>query len=160
MTEKPSVLFKETLQKIKFLCSKQEKCSNEIKFKLAERNLTEQEIEKILMILSGENFINDERYAISFAHDRLKFNKWGKIKIQYQLRQKGIFDNYISNALEKIDNSEYKQILKAEITKKYKGIHTSNKYELKSKLMRFGQSRGFETDLVFQVIDELLADRD
>ncbi len=159
MTGKNSAIFNESLQRMRFLCSKQEKSSYEIKLKLTERNLTDQEINRIISILSEENFINDARYAISFTHDKLKFNKWGRIKIQYQLRHKGIAENYITNALEKIDNSEYKQILKEEIVKKNKGCHVSGKYELKSKLMRFGQARGFETDLVYQVIDELLSNK-
>ncbi len=156
MAERPSLLFNITLQRMKLLCSKQEKCSNEIKFKLEQEEIEEQEIEKMIILLSEENFINDERYAKSFAHDKLKFNKWGKIKIQHHLRQKGIPDTYISNALEKIDSTEYRQILMAEMAKKYKLLRSSDKYESKSRLMRFGQSRGFETELIFKIIDELL----
>ncbi len=156
MTEKSPVFFRETLQKMKLLCSKQEKCTNEIEMKLAKYNLTKQEIQKIIMILSGDNYINDERYAISFAHDRLKFNKWGKIKIEHQLKLKRIKDIHILKALGSIDSSEYAQIIKSELLKKSKRIRTSNAFEIKSKLMRFGQSKGFETELLFNVIDELL----
>ena len=156
MTEKSPVFFRETLEKMKLLCSKQEKCTNEIEMKLAKYNLTKQEIQKIIMILSGDNYINDERYAISFAHDRLKFNKWGKIKIEHQLKLKRIKDIHILKALGSIDSSEYAQIIKSELLKKSKRIRTSNAFEIKSKLMRFGQSKGFETELLFNVIDELL----
>ncbi len=156
MTEKSPVLFRETLQEMKLLCSKQEKCTNEIEMKLAKYNFTKQEIQKIIMILSGDNYINDERYAISFAHDRLKFNKWGKIKIEHQLKLKRIKDIHILKALGSIDSSEYAQIIKSELLKKSKRIRTSNAFEIKSKLMRFGQSKGFETELLFNVIDELL----
>ena len=156
MTEKSPVFFRETLQKMKLLCSKQEKCTNEIEMKLAKYNFTKQEIQKIIMILSGNNYINDERYAISFAHDRLKFNKWGKIKIEHQLKLKRIKDIHILKALGSIDSSEYAQIIKSELLKKSIRIRTSNAFEIKSKLMRFGQSKGFETELLFNVIDELL----
>lgn len=156
MTEKSPVFFRETLEKMKLLCSKQEKCTNEIEMKLAKYNLTKQEIQKIIMILSGDNYINDERYAISFAHDRLKFNKWGKIKIEHQLKLKRIKDIHILKALGSIDSSEYAQIIKSELLKKSIRIRTSNAFEIKSKLMRFGQSKGFETELLFNVIDELL----
>ena len=156
MTEKSPVFFRETLEKMKLLCSKQEKCTNEIEMKLAKYNLTKQEIQKIIMILSGNNYINDERYAISFAHDRLKFNKWGKIKIEHQLKLKRIKDIHILKALGSIDSSEYAQIIKSELLKKSIRIRTSNAFEIKSKLMRFGQSKGFETELLFNVIDELL----
>jgi regulatory protein len=158
MAEKNSVLYRESLQKMRLLCSKQEKCTNDIKLKLAELGLDDREITRTITVLTDENYINDKRYAFSFVHDKLKFNKWGRIKIHHQLRQKGIIDEYISSALAKIDNSEYMQILKDEILKKYRLMHKSNTYEIRSKLMRFGQSKGFETDLVFQIINELISD--
>lgn len=159
MAEKSSGLFKETLQKMKLLCSRQEKCTKEIETKLAGYNLSEQEIRKIITILSGDNYINDERFANSFVHDKLKFNKWGKIKIKYQLKLKGINDEHILKVLENINDEEYIQIIKSELIKRYKRIRTSNPLIIKNKLIHFGQSKGFETDLLFQVVKELFNDR-
>lgn len=146
----------EIIQRMQMLCSRRERCTSEIKRKLAGYNLSIQEINRIIEILSKENYINDERYAISFAHDKFRFNKWGKIKIEYQLKSAGINDGYILNALESIDNKEYLYMIKTELIKKYKRDKSSNVYLIKSKLMRFGQSKGFETELVFSIMNEIL----
>ena len=146
----------EIIQKMQILCSRRERCTSEIKRKLAGYNLSIQEIDRIIEILSKDNYINDERYAISFAHDKFRFNKWGKIKIEYQLKSAGINDDYILKALESIDNKEYLYMIKTELMKKYKRDKSSNVYLTKSKLMRFGQSKGFETELVFSIMNEIL----
>lgn len=138
------------------LCSRQERCTSDIRQKLNDYNLSKQEIDRIITILLKENFINDERYAIAFTHDKFRFNKWGKIKIEYQLKRKGISDGYILKALESIDSMEYANMIKSELTKKFKKDKSSDEYLLKSKLMRFGQSKGFETELVFNIINEIL----
>jgi len=146
----------EILLRMQVLCSRQEKCTSEIRKKLVEYNLAAQEIDRIIEFLSKENYINDERYAIAFAHDKFRFNKWGKIKIEYQLKRKGINDGYILKALESIDSEEYLHMIKSELTKKFIKDKSANEYVLKSKLIRFGQSKGFETEHVFNIINEIL----
>ncbi len=144
------------LLRMQMLCSRQERCTSEIRKKLFEYNLSAQEIDRIIGILSKENYINDERYAIAFAHDKFRFNKWGKIKIEYQLKRKSINDGYILKALESIDIEKYLHMIKSELIKKLKKEKSANAYVLKSKLMRFGQSKGFETDHIFNIINEIL----
>ncbi len=147
---------REIIQRMQMLCSRQEKCTGEIRRKLAGYRLPALEIDRIIEILSKENFINDERYAISFAHDKFRFNKWGRIKIEYELKHKGISNRHILKAMESIDRSEYLNMIKSELNKKFKKAKTADKYIMKSKLVRFGQSKGFETELVFKIIDEIL----
>ncbi len=147
---------REIIQRMQMLCSRQEKCTGEIRRKLAGYRLPALEIDRIIEILSKENFINDERYAISFAHDKFRFNKWGRIKIEYELKHKGISNSHVLKALESIDRSEYLNMIKSELNKKFKKAKTADKYIMKSKLVRFGQSKGFETELVFKIIDEIL----
>lgn len=146
----------EIIKRMQMLCSRRERCTSEIKRKLAGYNLSIQEINRITEILSKENYINDERYAISYAHDKFRFNKWGKIKIEYQLKRSGLSDVYILKALESIDSNEYLNMIKSELSKKLKKEKSSDTYILKSKLMRFGQSKGFETELVFSIMNEIL----
>ncbi len=144
------------LKRMQIMCSKQERCTNDIRKKLAEFNLSEQEKDSIISALTKDNFINDERYALSFVHDKLRFNKWGKIKIKYELKHKGISNEHISKALESIDSSDYRRILETELMKKLRKPGSPGKLALKSKLLRFGQSKGFETELIFSIIDEIL----
>ncbi|UCH14287.1 MAG: RecX family transcriptional regulator [Bacteroidales bacterium] len=157
MSKKDSKANSEIIQRMQILCSKRERCTSEIRKKLAGYNIPAQETERIIEILLKDNFINDERYAISFAHDKFRFNKWGRIKIEYQLKRFGLGDNYILKALGSIDSNEYLNMIKSELSKKLKKEKSSDTYMLKSKLMRFGQSKGFETELVFNILDEILS---
>jgi regulatory protein len=147
------------LKRMQIICSKQEKCTNDIRKKLAEFRLTAEETDSILNTLVRDNFVNDERYSLSFVHDKLKFNKWGKIKLGYELRSKGIGNEHISKALDSIDNSEYMSILKSELMKKLRKSRSSGRTELKGKLVRFAQSKGFENELIFNVINEILVNK-
>jgi regulatory protein len=147
------------LKRMQMICSKQEKCTNDIRKKLSGFRLTAAETDSILNALVRDNFVNDERYSLSFVHDKLKFNKWGRIKMGYELRSKGIGNEHISKALDSIDNSGYRSILKSELMKKLKKSRSSGRAELKSKLVRFAQSKGFENELIFDVINEILVNK-
>ena len=147
------------MKRMQIICSKQEKCTNDIRKKLAEFKLTAEETDSILNTLVRDNFVNDERYSLSFVHDKLRFNKWGRIKLRYELRSKGISSENISKALESIDNSDYRSILKSELMKKLKKSRSSGRTELKRKLVRFAQSKGFENELIFNVINEILGNK-
>ncbi len=149
----------EILKRMQVLCSKSEKCTSEIRKKLIGYNIPVQEIDRIIGILSEDNYINDERYAISFAHDKFRFNKWGRIKIEYQLKRIGLNEAHIMKALQSIDNKEYLNMIKSELSKKLKKEKITDTYILKSKLMRFGKSKGFETEFVFSVADEILSSK-
>jgi regulatory protein len=147
------------LKRMQIICSKQEKCTNDIRRKLSEFKLTAEEKDSILNALVKDNFVNDERYSLSFVHDKLRFNKWGRIKLGYELRSKGISSEHISKALDSIDYSDYRGKLKSELMKKFKKSRSSGRTELKSKLVRFAQSKGFENDLIFNVINEILGNK-
>ena len=138
------------------LCSGQERCRTEIAEKLSARELPSQDIDSILETLEKENFINESRYAASFARDKLRLNKWGKVKIRYMLQQRRIPEALIAGALEGIDEQEYRDMLKEELQKKRSTIRGSNAYDLKAKLLRFARQRGFESGLIYRILDELI----
>jgi len=138
------------------LCSRQERCRSEISEKLASRKLSSGEIDKILITLENEKFIDEARYAGTFTRDKLRLNKWGKVKIRYMLQQKKIPENIISSALDEIDDVYYSGILNEELLKKRKSIRGSNAFELRGKLFRFAQQKGFETGLIYSLLDDIL----
>ena len=142
------------LKKVELICSKQEKCKYDIKRKLLEWGIEPNSIDKIINSLEKNKFIDEKRYSSFFVRDKFRFNKWGKIKILFTLRQKNIADKYIFSALNKIDDKEYFNTLEKEILKKQSSIQYNNNYELKGKLLRFAESRGFEKDLIFKIIDK------
>ena len=90
-----------------------------------------------------------------FVRDKLRFNRWGRVKIRYMLSAKQIPEEIIRDALDGIDNQYYVEILKEELIKKRPQIKDNNPYTVRNKLARFGQQRGFESGLIFQVLDEM-----
>jgi len=138
------------------LCSRSEKCSADILTKLAHWGVDEANAEAVLKQLTGEKYVDDERFARSFVRDKFRLNKWGKIKIAYQLRAKHMDSKTIDNAMNEIDDEAYWELLTELITEKNKSVKGTNRYDRKAKLIRFAQARGFEMDLIYRAIDELL----
>ncbi len=138
------------------LCSRQERCRSEVSEKLASRGLPEEEIGKILDVLVRDNFINESRYASSYAGDKLRLNRWGKIKIRYMLVGRKIPEGMIAAALEGIPEEEYAGVLREELLKKRRATRASSAYELRGKLFRFARQRGFEGELIYRILDEIL----
>lgn len=138
------------------ICSRHEKCCSDIKKKLDLWEIPDIKHEAIINKLIKEKFVDEKRYTGFFVNDKFRFNKWGKIKIRFALSEKGIKDEHITSALEKIDPTEYYNTIKELLIKKLAGINDTDMYKKKARLMRFGQSRGFESDLLFSLADQLL----
>ena len=147
-------LFKTALSKAMNQCSQQEICCSEIESRLESWGVQKSDCHKIIDILIKENFINEERYARAFVKDKFNQNKWGKIKIASHLRAKNISSGTISSALGSIDIESYKNILKSLIEGHRRSVKAKNSYEMKAKLLRFGLSRGFESSLLYDLLNE------
>ena len=146
---------KEALNLAMKLCSKKEYATGEIRSKLLEWDVTEELTEKILIQLLNEKFIDDERYSRAFVNDKLKFSKWGKIKIAYMLRHKHVSEGVIGEAIANIDPELYENILRDELTKKARTINAASDYEFKGKLIQFASGRGFEYELAAKLAESL-----
>ncbi|TKG92458.1 RecX family transcriptional regulator [Puteibacter caeruleilacunae] len=143
----------EALNKCAALCSKAEKCTFEILKKLARWELTEQESAWVILQLTSQKFIDDERYAHYFVRDKFRFNKWGKTKIAFQLRQKQISQEVISAALEEINEEEYIDLAKELISAKIPKTKGKNQWDINSKIIRFMQGRGFDYSLTMSLLN-------
>ena len=147
--------YQEALSYTMDLCSRQEKCSREIREKLKKFKLPEAHVEKVLQTLKKEGFIDESRYAGMFVRDKLRFNRWGKIKIRFMLSSKQIPEEIIRDAIDGIDDHNYLEILKEELIKKRRQIKDNDPFKVRNKLARFAQQRGFESGLIYQVLDEI-----
>ncbi len=137
-------------------CARSEKSIREARYYLETKGVNPDDLDGIIERLVDENFIDELRYATSYVTDKHRFNSWGKKKISYQLSAKGIPSNLITEALATLDPDEYYEHLKEQLEKKSGSIKGGNYYEKKAKLTRFAASRGYEMDLIFNAIDELL----
>jgi len=146
---------KQALARIQKICSIQEKCSFDVRRKLSDWEFENMAIEKIINSLIEDKFVDDNRFAKSFVREKFRINKWGRIKITYALKQKRIPESTIGLALEEIEEEEYLHVLETELIKKKKSIKAKNQFDLKGKLLRFGQSKGFETENIIRIIQNL-----
>jgi len=138
-----------------YLCSRSEKSSGNIGEKLRDWGLAPEEAEPVLKKLIDDKFIDDERFARSYVKDKFRFNKWGKIKIHYQLKAEKVSGKIIVQAIEEIDDESYLETLTKLVSEKNKTIQSANPYERRGKLLRFAQGRGFEPELIHSVIDQI-----
>lgn len=155
MPETENNLFKSALQRAMSICAGSEHSSGDIRYKLSSWGVSSSDAVEIIKILTKENFLNDQRYASAFASDKFRHNKWGKIKISSQLRMKGISDEIIRASLDEISLAEYLDLIRDVLSSYRKTVKAKNQYDLKGKLLRFGLSRGFESHLIYDVINDL-----
>lgn len=144
--------FEELLHKAASYCSISEHCISEVDEKLKAWCVECNERQKIIEKLVDDDFINEKRFCVAYAKDKFHFNKWGKIKITYALRQKGLPNELIDLALDTIDDGEYEEMLAILLKNKLKTIKWEYEFEKMGKLFNFAQSRGFESAVIDRVI--------
>ncbi len=145
----------EALFKIRDWCAYQERCQQEVRDKLYEYGLNTENVENIIAQLINENFVNEERFAMAFAGGKFRIKKWGKVKIRQELKAKRISDYCIKKGLAQIEEQEYINTLKRVLALKSKSITEKNRLKKKQKLVRFALGKGYEQDLVFDLLDDI-----
>lgn len=134
------------------LCARREYCTYDIREKLRTRELSPDETSAILERLQQEGYINDARYARAYAHDKLLYDGWGRIKIAQSLRMKRIADNLVQEALDELSEEQYLETLRHVVRSKQRSVKGKTPYETRQKLARSVINRGFEPSLVFKEI--------
>ena len=148
-----NILYNTALNKVMAICAGREMCNSDINQKLISWGVKVDDADKILDLLTQGKFIDEERYAVAFVKDKFRYNKWGKIKIGAALRMKRIPDEMIRKALESINDAEYLDLLKSIIIKHKKTVKAKNQFDLKGKLLRHCFSKGFESQLIYDLLN-------
>lgn len=148
-------LFKVSLNKSMAQCSQKELCSEDIRKKLSLWGVETKDIEKIIVILISEKFIDETRYANAFVRDKFKYNKWGKVKIAMHLRHKKLSPDIICEALDLIDHDQYIRFIRGVLESHRRSIKAKNHLELKAKLLRYGLSKGFESGVLYDILGDM-----
>ena len=144
---------KEALNRAAALCSSRECCISEIEEKLARWGIVSEAQERIISQLLKEGFINEARFCRAYALDKLRYNHWGRVKIDQMMRLMGLSEADRRQALDQLPEEEYLDILRHLAQSKIPTIKASSDYERKGKLVRFLLGRGFEADLIYRAID-------
>ena len=141
-----------------YLCSKQEKCTADISEKLRLWGLGKDEAEGVIKKLLEERFIDNRRFAAAFVREKLHINRWGRKKIAFMLKSKHIDQDIIDESLEEFASEGYSESLEDLLAKKKRTIKFKDAYDLKVKLMRFGFSRGFESNELERAVNKIMRD--
>jgi len=149
---KKEYTLEELLCKAASYCSISEHCVSEVEDKLNAWGVSDTDKHKIIDRLISEDFINEKRFCTYFVKDKFRFNKWGKFKISYALKSKGLDKGIIDDALNTIDDGEYEELLASLLKSKLVGLKYEFEYEKQGKLFRFAQSRGFENNIIERVL--------
>jgi regulatory protein len=139
--------FEEALGYAARYCSQAEHCKSEILEKISRFDLTPKERASLILRLEEDNYLNESRYVKAFVNDKFRFSKWGRIKIRYALRQKGIFGELAEKGLSVLSEASYEEMLGDLLRQKKRTLKASSPYELRGKLLRFAAGRGFEIEL-------------
>lgn len=142
-------------QKRKHYCAYQERNHLEVKEKLYSLGLYKIEVEQLLSQLIEENYLNEERYATSFAGGKFRTKQWGRIKIGYELKQNKISEYCIKKALQSISNEDYNATLKKLFDQKKKTVASEkNIFIKKRKIQSYLLQKGYEPELINQLLNE------
>ena len=143
------------LNKARAYCALQERCISEIEDKLLEWKVRQEKAEQIIEQLVREDYLNEERFAKSFAGGKFRINHWGKTKIIYELERRRVPDLIIQIGLEEIEDEEYERTLKEILTRKNREIKDKDPFKRKQKLVAFAMQKGYHYGLVKKVLDRV-----
>ena len=135
------------------LCAQAEHCQYEMLEKMRRWEVPEDAQARIMAKLIKERYVDDERYAQAFVKDKIRYNKWGRRKVEQALWQKRVDEDIRKRVLDDVDDAEYLSVLRPLLKQKRKTIKAKNDYELNQKMMRFAVGRGFTFDIIRQCMD-------
>lgn len=142
----------QALQKLRHYCGYQERCHSEVKEKLYSLGVWKKDHDEIVSTLIEQGYLNEERFALSFASGKFRIKQWGKTKIKYELKQRQVSDYCIKQALTQINDEEYLSVLKKMAEEKYDSLKNEQYLIRKKKTIDYLLQRGFEMSLVNDAI--------
>jgi regulatory protein len=146
---------KEALQKLEHFCAYQERCHDEVVSKLYSLKMTSDEIDSIVVQLIEGNFLNETRFACSFARGKHRIKFWGKIRITNELKMRNISSTNINLALKEISYEEYLETFDQLSKRCWNSIIEENTLKKRKKFCDYLLRRGYESNLVYNKVKEM-----
>ncbi len=150
----------QALMKLTALCSGAEHCSYEMTEKMKKWEIDEETQDRIMEYLTMEKYVDDSRFCRAFIREKMRFNKWGRRKIELALFQKRIDRKMAAEALDEVDTGEYIAILRPMLRQKERSVKANSEYEKNMKLIKFAMSRGFTFDVIKECLSGDMDDID
>jgi regulatory protein len=150
-------LEQEIYLKMAHLCSRSEHCTPDITKKIRESGAGVEMTESILGRLREEKYLDDQRFVKLYVREKFRVNKWGRIKMHYYLKLKGLKEEIIRSGFDEINEEEYVALLLKTMKEKARSIKKTDKYEKMGQLIRFAQGRGFEPELIHRYLPGIVS---
>ena len=135
------------------LCARSEHCQHDLLEKMRRWEMSDEAQARVMQRLVSERYVDDERYARAFVRDKIRYNKWGRRKVEQALWQKRIDEDIRQQVLDEVDDEEYLSVLRPLLKQKRRSTKAESDYELNQKLVRFALGRGFTYDIIRQCLD-------
>lgn len=146
------------LEKMMSYCSKMERSEFDVKKKMATWGLSTADVTSIIEKLQDYGFIDSQRYLMAYVRGKFNYNKWGKTKIRYNLSLRGYKDSMIDKAFDEFFSTvDYNKIIEEQLRQKNKTLKADDDFQRKAKLIQFGQSRGYELNILLLCADKILS---
>jgi regulatory protein len=142
----------QVFQKLSALCARAEHCQWEMLEKMRQWGVDEETQARVMERLVNERYVDDRRYAEAFVRDKVRYNQWGRRKVEQALWLKHIDGDVARQALDAIDDDEYVSMLKPMLAQKRRSTKAQSDYELNMKLMKWAVGRGFTMDIIRQCL--------
>lgn len=159
MKEGRELTEEELRSKAAAFCVANEQCRQSVRRKLAEWGCKGEMSSSIVEWLCEERFIDERRYAKAYCESKLRYQHWGRTKVEFQLRTKGIDGEIIAESMECVGDDEYEAIMIGVAERKKKTLK-GERHTVGRRLMCFMMSRGYERELFYRLIGDLLKDDD
>ncbi|MCQ2960587.1 MAG: RecX family transcriptional regulator [Bacteroidales bacterium] len=151
----------QALDKLMSYCSKMERSEYDVRQKLTLWGITGEQAQKIVNKLVEERFINSQRYLYSYVRGKFYYNKWGRVKIRYNLMLRGFKESVIDETFDAFFSTvDYEQMIFDQLQRKNQSLKIDDEYQRKSKLIYFGQTRGYETEISLACVDKIVESKE
>lgn len=144
---------KDALLRLSALCAQGEHCQWEMTEKLRKWEIDDEAQARIMERLVKDRYVDDERFARAFVLDKIRYNKWGRRKVEQALYQKHIADDIRRRTLDDVSDEEYLKVLQPLLKQKRRSTKATSDYEMNQKLIRFALGRGFTFDIIRQCMN-------
>ena len=155
MQKKQSFTVKEAQKKLEHYCTYQERCHQEVVNKLQELGMIPLAIDTVVSKLIRDNYLNEARFAQSFARGKFRIKKWGKIRIKRELKARQVSDYNIKRGLKEIPENDYNNTFWFLFEKRKKAVDGNNPLTQKKKIISYMVYRGWETQKIYEALQDL-----
>lgn len=154
--KKKYISYDDALDRLQRYCAYQDRCHKEVRSKLLEIGIYGDDLENIIVDLIEDKFLDELRFATAYARGKFRYKKWGRIRIQRELKMRQISAYCLKKAMEEITDEDYMETLETLIAKKDRMLREKNIWKRRKKLADYVIAKGYESYLVWEAVKRLL----